>query len=335
VTPPDPPVSVVIPGHATRRWPQLLAAVESVRAQSPAPARIVVAVDHNEELLARARRELTGVTVVANVHPPGAAGNRNTGIAATDTPVVALLDDDVTARPGWLAGLLAPLRADDVIGTGGTIVPRWARARPSWFPDELLWAVAATHGEPGGDITVRNVWSASMVLRRDAFEAAGAFRIGFAPRGDGTGLEDTDLCVRMSRATGGRWVHVPGAVVDHAVPAERATLRYLVGRCYREGRGKVQLARMLGGPRILHVERAYLRGAVAWAVLRGLGRALRGRGAAHAAQAFVLLAGMSAAFLGGLAGICGPGTGRYPLPAMTLPRLPVPEPAAPAGGVRE
>jgi glucosyl-dolichyl phosphate glucuronosyltransferase len=323
-------VSVVIPCHAMRRWSQLVAAVESVRAQSPCPARIVVAVDHNEELFDRARRELSGVTVVSNVYTPGAAGNRNTGIAATDTPLIALLDDDASARPGWLAGLLAPLEAADVIGTGGTIEPRWERARPAWFPDEFLWAVSATHGNPPGRTGVRNVWSASMALRREAFLAAGEFRVGFAPRGDGTGLEDTDLCLRMSRTAGGRWVFVPEAVVDHTVPAERTTLRYVLNRCYREGRGKVALARLLGGRRVLDVERAYLRGAVSRAVAHGLLEALQGKGSAHAARAAVLVVGILAAFVGAVGAMARP-TAPVSLPAAP-PILALPDPAV---GARE
>src|SRR5204862_258563 len=83
---------------------------------------------------------------------------------------------------------------------------------------------------------------------------AGGFRVGFAPRGDGTGLEDTDLCLRMTRSTGGRWVYVPDAVVDHAVPAGRTTLRFLLARCSREGRAKIEMARLLRGRRLLDLE---------------------------------------------------------------------------------
>ncbi|TML28670.1 MAG: glycosyltransferase [Actinobacteria bacterium] len=335
----DDRVGVVIPCHATHRWPQLVAAVESVRAQTPRPAQVVVTVDHNDELLDRARRELAGVTVVANGYARGAAGNRNTGIAATDTPLIALLDDDATARPGWLAALVAPFDTDDVIGTGGTIEPRWARPRPVWFPDEFLCAISATNVSPAAPTTVRNVWSARMAMRREAFEAAGAFRVGFAPRGDGTGLEDTDLCLRMSRAVGGRWVHVPDAVVDHTVPAERTTLRYLLMRCFREGRGKVELARLLGGRHVLDVERAYLRGTVTRAVLRGLGKALSGKGSAHAARAGVVVAGILAALAGGLVAFRPSRAPRGPAPLTVPPRYtivsPVSDPATPAVGARE
>jgi GT2 family glycosyltransferase len=295
----DAAVSVVIPCHSLHRWPQLVAAVDSVRAQSPGPAEIVVAVDHNDDLLERARRELPGVTVLANRYTAGASGNRNTGVTATRTPLVALLDDDARARPGWLAALIAPLWDDSVIGTGGAIEPVWERERPAWFPDEFLWTIVSTAVLPPTPAAIRNVWSASMALRRSGFDAVGGFRTEFGKHGSRPRPEDTDLCLRMSRSTGGRWMYVPGSVVDHCVPEARTTLRYVAGRCYHEGRGKIELARLAGAGDLM-IERDYLRRVLPRAVLCGLGLALRGRGAVHAARAGVLTVGAAAAIAGGL-----------------------------------
>jgi GT2 family glycosyltransferase len=296
----DSAVSVVIPSHSVLRWPHLVAAVESVRAQSPQPAKIVVAVDHNDELLDRARRELSGATVLANRYAAGASGNRNTGVAATSTPLVALLDDDARARPGWLASLIAPLQDDSVIGTGGAVEPEWERDRPGWFPDELLWTIASTAALPPTPAAMRNVWSASMAVRRSSFDAVGGFRTEFGKHGNRPRPEDTDLCLRMSRATGGRWMYVPGSVVDHCVPEGRTRLRYLMGRCYHEGRGKIELARLCGGSDVLLVERDYLRRVLPRAVLRSLGLARGGGGPPPPARAGVLALGVVAAVIGGL-----------------------------------
>lgn len=299
-------VSVVIPCHSMQRWHRLAGAVESVRAQTPSPVEIVVVVDHNEALLERVRRELSGVTVLANRYAAGASGNRNTGVAATRTPLVALLDDDARARPGWLAALVAPLRDGSVIGTGGAIAPAWERRRPAWFPDELLWTIVSTEGLPLATSPIRNVWSASMAMRRNGFDAVGGFRTEFGKHGNRPRPEDTDLCLRMSRSTGGRWLYVPGSVVDHCVPPARTRLRYVVGRCYHEGRGKVELARLNRGSADLAVERAYLRRTLPSAVLRNLGLAVRGRGLAHAARAGALALGVAAAAVGALVEIgCG------------------------------
>jgi hypothetical protein len=240
------------------------------------------------------------VTVLANRYAAGGSGNRNTAVTATRTPLVALLDDDARARAGWLAALIAPLRDDSVIGTGGAIEPLWERQRPAWFPDEFLRTIVSTALLPPTPAAMRNVWSASMALRRSCFDAVGGFRTEFGKQGSRPRPEDTDLCLRMSRSTGGRWMYVPESVVDHCVPVARTMLRYVVGRCYHEGRGKIELARLAGGVGDLMIERDYLRRVLPRAVLCGLGLALSGRGAIHAARAGVLTMGVAAAIAGGL-----------------------------------
>jgi len=295
----DPRVSVVIPCHTEKRKAQLTAAVESVRAQRPAPAQIVVCVDHNDNLFEYVRSTLPGVTVLANRFARGVSGNRNTGVLHTTTPLVALLDDDAYAHPGWLAGLVAPFDDARAVGSGGAIVPAWESPRPSWFPDEFLWAVGGSYtGMPTATAAVRNVWSASMAVRRDAFDAVGGFRVGFGKLGDRARPEDTDLCLRMSKATGGRWMYVPSARIDHPVPTARTTVRFFLGRCFSEGRGKVELGRLNDGRESLDSERDYLRRTLPRAIGRGIADTVRGRGPAHALRAVAVFAGMCAAAAG-------------------------------------
>jgi GT2 family glycosyltransferase len=308
-SPTDQRVSVVIPCHSQRRWPQLVAAVESVLAQRPRPLELVVVVDRNQELFDQVKRRWADVTVLANNLHAGASGNRNTGIRHTRTPYIALLDDDARARPGWLAAMLAPLDDPTVIGTGSTILPAWETTRPTWFPDELLWTVVSTSHTATDCITVRNVWSASMALRRDAFDAVGGFRLGFGKDGNRSRPEDTDLCLRMSLATSGRWVHAPGAVVDHAIPSDRMTIRSVLVRCYNEGRGKVELARLTGDRRFFGLERHYMSAEVPRGVVRELSHMVRYGRVSGGARAGVLLLGVGMAATGAAAELFRPAVG--------------------------
>src|SRR6185369_13511279 len=91
------PVSVVIPCHEERRWTYLIGAIASARTQNPVPTEIIVVIDHNEALYQRALRDLPNVTVLRNQFTRGVSGNRNTGAYHAHTPLVAFLDDDVTA----------------------------------------------------------------------------------------------------------------------------------------------------------------------------------------------------------------------------------------------
>jgi glucosyl-dolichyl phosphate glucuronosyltransferase len=295
-------VGVVIPCHSEKRWPYLSAAVSSVLVQRPRPVEVVVVVDHNEALYQRASRELTGVTVLRNSCPePGASGSRNTGAFHLDTPLIALLDDDASARPGWLAGLLAPFDDPEVCGTGGAVAPVWEARRPGWVPDEFLWAWCASFtGMPTTTSRVRNVWSVSMAVRRGVFEKVDGFRVGFGKVGDRSRPEDTDLCLRMSEVGGGHWMYVPDAVIDHQVPVNRTSYGYFLARCYHEGRGKVEMARLNRGRESLGSESEYLRRTLPAGVWRGLRDTARGRGLGGTARAATIVVGAAAAAYGGL-----------------------------------
>ncbi|MBG0564216.1 glycosyltransferase family 2 protein [Actinoplanes aureus] len=288
-------VAVVIACHSEERWDLLLGAIASARAQQP--AEVIVVVDHNPALRDRLRTAAAGVTVLANRYTRGVSGTRNTGAEHAATDLVAFLDDDIVAAPGWLQRLIVVFGDPAVVGAGSAIRPNWLRARPRWFPDEFLWAVGGSYpGLPTSTAPVRNVWSAGMVVRRDAFRAAGGFRTEFGKVGDRMKPEDTELCLRMA-AAGGRWMFVPEAVIQHAVPAGRDDLRHFVRRCWQEGRGKVAMSALKSGEGLTS-ERDYARRVLPRAVAREMAAAARGRGADHLRRAGAILFGAGLAGLG-------------------------------------
>jgi GT2 family glycosyltransferase len=290
---PHPPASIVIPTHSEQRWHSLVRTVSTAKAQTYRAEQIVVVVDHNTPFFHRIRRDLPGITVLENRYAQGVSGNRNTGALHVTTPIVAFLDDDIAADQNWLARLIAPFADPDVVGTGGWIEPAWESGRPRWMPDEFLWAVGGSYaGMPTVTSPIRNVWSASMVVRRDVFTAVGGFRVGFGKLGGVNRPEDTELCIRMSALKGGHWMYVPDAVISHEVPASRSTFSYFVRRCYAEGRGKVQMAGLHEGGETLGAERDYL-----WSLPKAM---LRNLGTGRLRQAGGVFAGVVAAGWGGV-----------------------------------
>ena len=99
-------MSVVIAAFSMKRLEDLRQALESVRSQTTPALEVLVVIDHNEELLVRARNEFPDVTVIKNVNGRGASGARNTGVAQSKGEIVAFLDDDAVAYAGWLEALL-------------------------------------------------------------------------------------------------------------------------------------------------------------------------------------------------------------------------------------
>ncbi len=258
-------VSTIICAHDEGRWNELRAAIDSLAKQTRVPDEVVVVVDHNEKLIERARRELSGAVVVENTNVRGLGGARNSGIAATSGSIVAFLDDDTIASPEWLAILLENYRNTDVAGVGGSAEPLWERARPGGFPAEFDWVVGCSYvGMPATTREVRNLFGCNMSFRREFLEELGGFRLGY-------GCDETELCIRVrQRWPGKKLLYVPPAKVFHYVPVSRTRFRRFVSRCYFEGGSKAVVSRLVGTRDGLSSEYRYTRTVLPWGVRHGL-----------------------------------------------------------------
>lgn len=289
--------SVVICTHSEDRWTELTDAIASVRAQSTAPLEVLVVVDHADVLLDRVRASLADaplVRAVPNAGSPGLSGARNTGVESAAGDVVAFLDDDAFAEPGWLAALLAGYAGRHVVGVGGAILPVWAARAPRWFPPEFLWAVGCTYrGMPTARTGVRNLIGANMSFRRDVLQEVGGFTSSLG-RAAGRVLhcEETELCIRVRRRDSRAVILFdPAAVVRHHVPRARWAAAYLRQRCFTEGLAKAEVAILVGSDAGLSTERAYILRTLPRGVARGIADGGRGD-AAGPARAAALMAGL-------------------------------------------
>jgi hypothetical protein len=293
-------VSVVIAAHTLERSAGLTRAVASAVSQQPQPREVIVAVDNNPDLYQWLCRAVPAAVPVHNQGIGGASATRNAGASVAGGSVLAFLDDDTVAGPGWLRNLTAPLARPDVAGVGGYVEPMWFGRTPGWMPEEFLWVVGASYrGQPRTATAVRNVWSENMAVARDDFWAVGGFREGFGKLGQVCRPEDTDFCIRLTTALGGRpWWYEPSARIGHTVPAHRGTLGYFVQRCYSEGQGKAELAVLLGPDEGLRDERRHASRTLPQGVCRELRQAVLGREFGAAQRASAICIGLTAAGLG-------------------------------------
>ncbi len=294
----DPTIAVVICVYTEHRWDRILEAVASVGAQTRPAAELVIVTDHNEPLRERLVAWFAttpAVRVTPNVEPAGLSGGRNSGIAATRSEIVAFLDDDAAASPGWLAELAEAYSDPAVVAAGGAIEPVWATTRPAWWPRSFDWVVGCTYeGMPTTVAPVRNVIGANMSFRRSTLDRVGGFVHGVG-RGLGRpmGGEETELSIRAVRDDPAATIlYVPEASVRHHVPAGRANLRYFLIRCYAEGLSKATVARLAGSERGLASERRHAMVTLPRAALRELGAAIRHLAPARAGQAFAIAIGL-------------------------------------------
>jgi glycosyltransferase involved in cell wall biosynthesis len=289
--------SVVICAYSSARWDSLVAATRSVERQSLAAHEIVVVVDHNDELRARAERSLPQARVVANTGTRGLSDARNSGVRAAEGSIVVFLDDDAVADGDWLRHLAQAYGDSRTIGVGGEIAPNWSSGQaPPWFPEEFNWVVGCSYrGVPEERAPVRNLIGCNMSYRREAFAAVGGFEIGrTGALSIGNENDETDFCIRLGRALPASvLLFEPQARVQHAVPAERATARYFVRRCYSEGVSKARLARLVGAEQGLSSERDYVRRTLSSGLRRELRSAIREREMAGLMRAAAIAAGLA------------------------------------------
>jgi GT2 family glycosyltransferase len=265
---------------------------------------VILVVDNNPDLFARARRELSGTTVLENDDVPGLSGARNTGLRAAKEPVTVFLDDDAEAREGWLAGLLDPYQRADVVATGGSVHPCWPELRPRWFPATFDWVVGCSYtGLPESVEAIRNPIGANMSMRTDLALQAGGFdpSVGRV-RGKPRGCEETELAIRLTaNSPGSRILYVPGAAVDHHVAADRVSVKYFVRRCWNEGLSKATVVRLAGSGPGLERERRQVRVVIPTDLLGNLRRFVKGD-LGGGARIAVASGGLMATMAGYLAG---------------------------------
>jgi len=257
--------SVIICAYTLDRWADLVDAVKSCSIQSLPPFEVILVIDYNVDLERRAREEFVGVNVVANHLTKGLSGARNSGVLAARGDVLVFLDDDAYADTKWLEELCRPLESDEVVGSGGWIVPHWPADPPRWFPATFLWVLGCSYdGLPPSGGTIRNPIGASMAMKREVFQTVGGFtsgigRVGSVP----LGCEETELCIRYAHERPDhKFILARDAIVHHRVPNSRLTTKYFVSRCWAEGLSKAAVSTLVGAGSGLSSEANHLTQAI-------------------------------------------------------------------------
>ena len=212
-------------------------------------------------------------------HARGLSSARNTAIARSRGDYIVFIDDDAIAHEEWLARLLSAFDDPAVIGAGGHARPLWASPPPAWFPPEFLWVVGCSYaGLPETGLGAQPAWlqhgiSRRRVPTRGHVQPRDRASRQPAPRLRGDRVLPARIAAQCCPVA--RIALVDGAEIDHHVPAARATVSYLLRRCYFEGISKA-LVRRLGDQRSLDTERTYLRQALPARVKASVRRALGG-----------------------------------------------------------
>jgi len=154
---------------------------------------------------------------------------RNRAVSEARAELMAFIDDDEIADPGWLAELhktLVEYAADAVFGP---VLHRFAKPPPQWLATLEFWNYQVP--DTGSEMPWHQLRSGNVLFRKRFFRNMTHY---FDESLGLTGGEDTDFFTRMS-AAGGKLIAAQEAIVYETVTAERMGIGWISRRHYRLG----------------------------------------------------------------------------------------------------
>jgi GT2 family glycosyltransferase len=220
-------VSVVVPTRD--RADYLRVCLQSLAGQQLAEPVEAIVVDDGSTDATPTVAEECGARVVRLHGRSGPNAARNAGVAEARADLIAFVDDDVDAPPGWLAAVVdGARRHPDADAFGGPIRARLEGNAPRSCGREPAPITTLDLGNE--DRETEFVWGANMAVRRRAFERVGGFDEALPQFG-----EEEEWLTRL-RAAGGRVMYLAAAGLDHRRAGDDARLRRLMRGAYVRGR---------------------------------------------------------------------------------------------------
>ncbi|MEZ5954523.1 MAG: glycosyltransferase family 2 protein [Hyphomonas sp.] len=244
------PIAVIIPTF--RRNAGLEQAVRSAFAQQSCPPFEILIVDNDPDGGAKTcadklAGEAPDTVKFSYAHEPrpGVANARNMAIDSTSARLIAFLDDDQSATPNWLSGLLSAHKLFPAAVTFGPIetqLPNVTRHHREYFSSFF----ARKEDRATGYLDYAYGCGNSLL----DLDLLPTFRPLFDSSMNEVGGED-DILFREVKRTGGKFAWAADAWAYEHVPEDRATLSYTLKRALAYGQGPVTLARKQSPPNYL------------------------------------------------------------------------------------
>ena len=211
--------------------------------------------DNTDEILAKHNRLLPIVPIYENEQ--GLSHARNTAVASAKGDYIVWTDDDVLVSPNWIQSYVEAFkRWPEAAAWGGKVLPWYVEDPPQWLKRHIeklgRYFALRDFGEeeyllPKGE----NPFGANMAFRADILRKY-AFNTQLGRRGNILISGEDSEVIEKIRKSGGQIVWVPGSQLEHYLPPERMSLKYLQSLQYSNGRfelGAIQTE----GPSLLGV----------------------------------------------------------------------------------
>lgn len=179
---------------------------------------------------------------------------RNTGIAAAQSKLIALTDDDCSVDPFWLSrliGLHGVFRAGCI---AGPLYLNYMESKPEWLVDDLEYLLSYVHWKEPEGITgpfdlkhYKNSWvvSANLSFTKENWERVGGFNpnIGYHGRSEFISNDEIQFVNKLRNLGSPGILYDNELIVKHLIPEFRTTLEFLEKKSYGQGYADGILAR--------------------------------------------------------------------------------------------
>ncbi len=227
-------LSIIIPTY--NRCDYLVETLSSIHAQEGVSGQIEILVidnassDDTAKMVADFQDEIKFPLRYINEPRNGLHYCRHTGAKTAYGKILVYIDDDIIADPRWLVSYLTAYKDPQTMAVGGRVLPIWEAKPEDWvsqMPSDYLSLL--DYGDQVRPIMKREgINGCNYSVRREVlFQVGGFHPDSFADpkfrwlRGDGeAGL------TKKIRASGGKVMYVPDALVWHKITPERLTPEY-------------------------------------------------------------------------------------------------------------
>ena len=192
--------------------------------------RVIIADnDHtpSAQALVEAMRDALPFEIIY-VHAPAAniCVARNACLDHAEADFVAFVDDDELVTPGWILALVDKAETSGAAAVLGPVRALYAADAPGWMREGDFHSTLPVF--VGG--TIRTGYTCNVLIRWSAPYSALRFDLALGKSGG----EDTVFFYQLA-ALGGTIDYAPDALVEEPVPAERASMAWLMRRRLRFG----------------------------------------------------------------------------------------------------
>ena len=199
---------------------------------------LVVDNGSNDDTKRRIEEKLVTIPNLRCVYEPrlGLSVARNTGLASSKGCVLAFLDDDAIACPGYLEEILGVFKSCQP-SPGllcGPVEPIWGAPRPTWLKDDLLGLYSVLNWSDIPRPLQEGEWiaGANFAVAKDVLSTYGGFDENLGRKGESLlSGEDTALTDRI-RMAGYAVYYAPAVAVQHHIHPERLSKAWLYRRIF-------------------------------------------------------------------------------------------------------